>query len=345
MGSDLGLASTIAGLVVGAVGVVFSGVALARSADVIATRTRFGGLWFGMVLLALATSLPELVTAGTAVRIGAPDLAAGDLFGSNMANMLILALITLGPRAHVFRRVASEQALVAVFAIFLTGIAAGFVLLSAAPILGILGPGSLLLLVAYLLGSRVVLWRSTMVQATAAKTEITSHVPFQEGRASEPSPNMRRAVGQFVLGAVVVSVTAPLFAISAESAVEISGLSESFVGVLALGIATSLPEAVASFAALQIKAYDLAVANLFGSNAMNMVMFFPLDLLYRPSTPLSILGAVDHIHVFTGVASIVMMALALRAIVVRAKRTRGVTSGLMILTYALSVTAVMRWTM
>ena len=201
------------------------------------------------------------------------------------------------------------------------------------------------MLVAYLLGSRVVLWRSTMVQATAAKTEITSHAPFQEGRASEPSPNMRRAVGQFVLGAVVVSVTAPLFAISAESAVEISGLSESFVGVLALGIATSLPEAVASFAALQIKAYDLAVANLFGSNAMNMVMFFPLDLLYRPSTPLSILGAVDHIHVFTGVASIVMMALALRAIVVRAKRTRGVTSGLIILTYALSVTAVMRWTM
>ena len=342
MGSDPSLTSTIVGLAVGAVGVVFAGVTLARSADVIASRTRVGGLWFGMVLLALATSLPELVTAGTAVRIGAPNLAAGDLFGSNMANMLILALINLVPRAHVFRRAALDQALVAVFAISLTSIAAGFVLLSARPILGILGPGSLLLFAVYALGSRVVLRHSTVVQATVVETEITPHAPAQEGKEAEPSPGMRRAIGQFVLGAVVVSVTAPLFAISAQNAVELTGLSESFVGVLVLGVATSLPEAVASLAALQIKAYDLAVANLFGSNAINMVMFFPLDLLYTPS---SILGVVDPVHAFTGLVSIVMMALALGAIVVRAERTLGVSSGLIVLSYVLSVAAVMRWAM
>ncbi len=340
MGSVPDLTITLVGLAVGAVGVVFAGVVLARSADVIAARTKVGGLWLGMVLLALATSLPELVTAGTAVRIGAPDLAAGDLFGSNMANMLILALINLVPRANVFRRAALDQALPATFAIVLTSIAAGFVLLSAPPLLGTVGSGSLLLLAAYMVGSRVVLQHSVVVQATVVETEITPQTADREDRSVEAGPSTARVVWKFVLGTVVVSVTAPLFAISAANAVELSGLTESFVGVLVLGVATSLPEAVASLAALKIRAYDLAVANLFGSNAINMVMFLPLDLLYAPSP---ILAIADPVHAFTGLASIVMMALALGAIVVRAKRTLGVSSGLIVLTYLLSVFAVMRW--
>ena len=340
MGSDPSLAVTVVGLLVGAAGVVWAGVVLARSADVIAARTKVGGLWLGMVLLALATSLPELVTAGTAVRIGAPDLATGDLFGSNMANMLILALINLVPRAHVFRRAALDQALAATFAISLTCIAAGFVLVSAPRLFGIVGPGSLLLLVAYYIGSRVVLRHSALLQASVVETEITPHPRFREGTDNEEPGSIRKAGWMFALGAIVVSVTAPLFAISAENAVELTGLTESFVGVLVLGVATSLPEAVASLAALRIKAYDLAVANLFGSNAINMVMFLPLDLL-DPSV--SILGLAGPVHAFTGLASVIMMALALGAIVIRGQRTLGMSSGLIILTYVAAVAVVMGW--
>ena len=66
-----------AGVVVGA------GVVLARNGDVIATRTGPGGLFVGMLLMAAATSLPEIVT-DTARRHRTPDLALGDLFGSSM---------------------------------------------------------------------------------------------------------------------------------------------------------------------------------------------------------------------------------------------------------------------
>src|SRR3546814_20923918 len=54
-----------------------------------------GRVWIGTILLAGATSLPELATDVAAVKIGAADLAAGDLFGSSMANMLIFALVGL----------------------------------------------------------------------------------------------------------------------------------------------------------------------------------------------------------------------------------------------------------
>lgn len=345
MGAEPSLLAVLAGLVAGGAGVVYAGVTLAKSADVIAERTRLGGLWLGMVLLAFATSLPELITAGTAARIGAPDLAVGDLFGSNMANMLILALINLVPRAEVFRRAALDQALAATFAISMTAIAAGFVLLSAPVPFGFVGPGSVLLLVAYLVGSRAILRYTSGSEPAAAEDEVAPETDAAEvGREGEPPGSMRGAVWRFLLGTVVVSVTAPLFAISAEGAVELTGLTESFVGVLVLGGATSLPEAVTSLAALRIRAYDLAVANLFGSNSINMVMVAPLDLV----TPTPILATVGPVHAFTGLVSIVMMAIALGAIAQRSGRSLSLLepgSGLLVLTYVISLAIVMQWGM
>src|SRR5687768_11289764 len=95
----------IAWFIAGAGAIVFSGTFLARSADVIAARTKLGGVWVGSILVATATSLPEIGTDVAAVHRGAIALAAGDLFGSSMANMLILAIIGfIGAGREVFRR-------------------------------------------------------------------------------------------------------------------------------------------------------------------------------------------------------------------------------------------------
>lgn len=93
--SGLGLPELVLvfGLSAGAVG--GAGIVLARSGDAIAERTGLGGLVVGMFLLAGATSLPEIATDMSAALAGAPDLAVGDLFGSSMANMAILALVDL----------------------------------------------------------------------------------------------------------------------------------------------------------------------------------------------------------------------------------------------------------
>jgi cation:H+ antiporter len=77
------------------VAVVLAGIRLTQSGEVIAEETGLGGAWVGAVFIAIATSLPELATDFSAVRQGEHDLAIGDLFGSSMANMLILALLDL----------------------------------------------------------------------------------------------------------------------------------------------------------------------------------------------------------------------------------------------------------
>src|ERR1700730_10287370 len=81
-------------LVTGAA-VVVAGILLAWSADRIANATGLGEMWTGWVLLAGATTVPEFVTDTSSVTLPAAKLAGGDLFGSSLTNMAILAVLAL----------------------------------------------------------------------------------------------------------------------------------------------------------------------------------------------------------------------------------------------------------
>jgi cation:H+ antiporter len=72
---------------------VFAATQLGKYGDIIALRTRWGGMFIGLVLLAAATSLPELFTSISSIELHSPDLAAGNLLGSNAINMFLLAVV------------------------------------------------------------------------------------------------------------------------------------------------------------------------------------------------------------------------------------------------------------
>lgn len=302
-------AGVAAGFALSAVAVVFAGVHLARSGDVIALRTRLGGLWVGSVFLAVATSLPELATDVAAVRMGAPDIAVGDLFGSSMANMLILALLSLLPGSALFERATLENGLAATLAITLTATAAFFLLLRSPVTIFGLGLGSIVIVVAYLAGTRTIL-KNDRIARQAAEAD-------GEGRPADLSgaPSLRHAVLVFLGSSIAILIAAPLFAASAKGVAELTGLSTSFVGTWLVGLATSLPELVASLAAVRIGASDMAVGNLFGSNALNMAIFAPLDVA-GGGEPL--LGAVSEAHALAALVGIALMALGHAALHYRA---------------------------
>jgi cation:H+ antiporter len=179
------------------------GVALARFADVIAERTRLGGVWIGTVLLAGATSLPELGTSLSAVGLDAANLAVGNLFGSSMANMLILAVVDLLlRRERMLSRVAFDHALAASLAIALNALAAVFVLLGPGFAVLRVSPGSLLLFAAYLASTRV-LYRHGQREETPAVGEVA------------PAMSLALAALGFALAALGLIVVAPAFAWSA----------------------------------------------------------------------------------------------------------------------------------
>ena len=83
-------------LIVMAVVILIASNFLAKAADVIAEKTGLGRSFIGVILLATATSLPELGTGLSSILlVGEPDLAAGDAFGSNIFNILIIGVLDL----------------------------------------------------------------------------------------------------------------------------------------------------------------------------------------------------------------------------------------------------------
>lgn len=109
---------------VNAVIVVAVAVALPFIAGRLAVTTGLGTTFMGTVFVAMTTSLPEVVVSVSAVRMGAPDLAIGNLFGSNMFNIVILAIDDIfylkGP---LFSNISAAHASTAMMAILMTAVA------------------------------------------------------------------------------------------------------------------------------------------------------------------------------------------------------------------------------
>lgn len=186
--------------------------------------------------------------------------------------------------------------------------AAALVLIRPAETVFGISPGSVALFFAYLLGTRAVFRHASREGQVA---------PVFEAGAREARPlSIRRAGVGFALAALVVLASAPAFAWSAKGIAALTGLGNTFVGTWLVGFATSLPELVACLAAVRMGAFDLAVGNLFGSKAINMLIFLPLDL----AQPGSLFTAIDPNHALSGLFAVILMSLGLAAIVCRAKR-------------------------
>ena len=85
-----------------------AGSMLARYGDIIAQLTGLTRTWIGLVLLATATSLPELFTGVSAVTVAAaPDIAVGDALGSCLFNLVLLVVLDASSRGEPMYRVQS----------------------------------------------------------------------------------------------------------------------------------------------------------------------------------------------------------------------------------------------
>jgi cation:H+ antiporter len=221
---------------------VRAGIGLARAGDEIATRTGVGGLVVGVILVSMATSLPEIATDVSAAVAGAPDLAVGDLFGSSMANMAILAVVDLMRRRRVWQRVVLAQARAGSIAIALTALAVLGVATPEGFALGWVGADTALIFVAYVASVAWTRRSPDTARAVPAMAELPA--PTGIGEAERPREPVRDAIRRFVLAAGVVLVTGPVVAVSARGISDTSGLGGTFVGVSLVAVSTSGPQRV-----------------------------------------------------------------------------------------------------
>lgn len=301
----MGLLAWIAVFLIAAGLVVWAGIRLARAGDQVAERAGLSRLVVGMILMASATSLPEIVTGVSATLRGVPDLAVGNLLGAGMANMATLAIIDLIHRHHVWPSLEIGHARVASVAIALVGVVVLGIMRPPGIAVGWIGIETLLVAAAYV---AAVVW---MRRSPTSRFSPVEMLPVPTGWSEEHGP-LRPAVLRFALAAVVVLVAAPLLARSGDEIALLTGISRTFVGTAFLAAATTLPELVVALTAVRIGSYDLAVGNLFGSNAFNMFALLFIDAAYVDGP---VLAAVEPAQAVAGVGAILLMSLALAALV------------------------------
>jgi cation:H+ antiporter len=293
--------------IISAAVVVFAANKLAEYGDVIAVRTKLGGVFVGTILLAGATSLPELIASISAFREGFPNLAAGNFFGSNMVNVVLIALVDLiNFQVPLLRRVAVNHALTAALTTVLMLVAVIAILGHVDMAIGWVGVDSLLLIILYFGG----VW---LIQREG-KAQVSTPITVEPG---PEFPSLRRGLIGFGITAVVLVLVVP-FLVSASSGIAaITGLGTGFIGTALLSIVTSLPELIAALAAMRMNAFDMAVGNLFGSSVFNMLALGLGDFFYTDGR---FLEAIDENFVLVGLLGLLLTNMALVGNLARVER-------------------------
>lgn len=310
-----------------------AGVRLLRYADAIADSTGASRTWIGVMLLASVTSLPELMTGISSVTLAdAPDIAAGDLLGSCVFNLVTLTILDFVARGEsVYRRVARGHVLSAGFGAVLLGLTAAAIFLASrgvTPAVGHVGVASLVLGVVYL-----VALRSVFRFEREAVQELTEEV-----RLPAPAVTLRQAIVRYALWATLVVAAAVWLPFAGEAIASGMGWRTSFVGNIVISAATSSPEVVVTVAAARLGALNMAIGNLLGSNLFNIAIFAVDDTLYAPGP---LFAAIDPMQAVTAMIASVMTGAAIVGLLSPPRKrvfgTVGATSVGLLLLYLLNV--------
>lgn len=314
--------------------IAVAGSVLVRYGEALARLTGLSRSWIGLVLLATATSLPELFTGVSAVTLaGLPNLALGDALGSCVFNLLLLVLLDELSRSEpMYRRIDQGHVLTAGFGVIMIGAVGALILLSREQLdlrfLHISGYTPLIVIV-YLVAMRA---------AFDYERRARSHaVPAEEAGAI----TLRTAVLRYLTAAAFVVAAGSWLPFIGQDIATAMGWKPTFVGTLLIAGATSLPELVVTVSALRIGAVDMAIGNLLGSNLFDILIIAIDDVAYSKGP---LLSSVAPAHAITAFAAVIMSGIVIVAMLfkpeTRLRGTIGWVSLSMLVVYLFSSYAV-----
>lgn len=303
---------TWAGFLVCTALIVYSGTGLSKYGDVLAEKTGLGRSWIGFVLLAIVTSLPELITGVSAAVNELPDIAVGNVTGSCVFNLFTLALLDLGREKPLSSRAHYGHVISGGFGIILlTIVSLGLFMGRHLEPFGWIGLYSILFVFLYLIAMRL-MYNYELRMVSEFLEDVAEGLRYEEMRYSG-------AIIRFGLHSLVVVGAAIFLPGLAEDLAVQTGLGQTFVANIFLTISTALPELVVSFAAVRMGSVDLAIGNLLGSNIFNIVILGIDDLFFRPG-PILEYASVNH--TLPALYAIVMTAVTIVGITYRVQQKR-----------------------
>lgn len=254
-------------LIGGLVLLVFGGDYLVKGGSGLALKFNVSPMLTGITIVALGTSAPELLVSMSAALKGKPDIALGNVVGSNIANIGLI----LGVTAMIFPIAIRKRTLSFDFSVMM---AAGILLL----IIGFTGQVSRIggvafigLLVAYIVFSYMREYRlnSTKDRSLDIDTAVQQKPLFT-------------LMFYVVLGSVALVFGAKWLVEGAEALARNFGVSERVIAITLVAFGTSVPELAASVIAAFKGERDLSLGNLIGSNLYNILAVLGITSLIQP---------------------------------------------------------------
>ena len=253
--------------IVVAVLVVFCSIKASKYIDLLDKTTRLSGAFLGGVLLSAVTSLPELFTSISAtLLIGKPSLCIGNILGSDLFNVAVLAFISIYTiRRFAKARISKGNILVTIF-VLLIYVA---LLLNMFNILNFeiatINIITILIFLLYAFGVRYL--SNDNSGDDANEEEITTTL------------STKQIVVRFVLTSVAIIVLSILMTYITDDIATKFNIGVGLAGALFLGVATSLPEVSSTIALFRMRSFNIAVGNIIGSNIFNFLVLCIADVL------------------------------------------------------------------
>jgi cation:H+ antiporter len=320
----LPLAGNLALFAAGAVAIWVAGTRLAGYADAIAERTGIGRAWIGALLLGGITSLPEGATTVTASAIGNAPLAVNNLLGGVAMQVALLAVADaiVPGRALAARPRDPAVLLQGVILIVVLALAAGGIVAGEVAVLGV-GAWTAAIAGTAVFGFWLIhadgrrdTWEPVAFREDGAERVDEKAAGAGAGGGARALPGGRLYAYTVAAGAAIL-LAGYVVSRTGDALAEQTGIGASFVGVLLVAVATSLPEASTTIAAVRMGEYELAFANIFGANILDVSILLLADLVFTGGP---VLGEVGAFSALGAVLGIVLTGVYLVAVLQRRRR-------------------------
>lgn len=271
--------------VIGLLLLVFGAEILVRGATDLALRARISPLVVGLTVVALGTSLPELLVSLIAALNGSPELAIGNVIGSNIVNISFI----LGTSILIFPIEVDRQARTIHWPVMMAASGLFLILVWNDHFARWEGIFFVLLLVIY------VIWQ---IRASRRERHVDGFLP------PVSAVPLWRSIVMLLIGIGMLALGADWFVEGAVGLARIFDVSDQLIGVTIVAIGTSLPELITSVMAAFRKQPDISLGNLIGSNIFNLLGILGVTAAVRPIS-------MDHNTFLLDVGIMIVIALIL----------------------------------
>ncbi|MCF7795298.1 calcium/sodium antiporter [Patescibacteria group bacterium] len=249
---------------------------LVEGASSIAKKYGLSAIMIGLTIVAFGTSLPELLVSALSSIGGSPDIAVGNIIGSNFSNtLLILGATAIITPIIVKKNTINKEVPFSLLAILAVGFLVNDLLIDGQ------GPNVLTRIDGLVLLLFFIVFIYYTFSLTKEKVNVLPKLKVSKEEEIKEYKNVK-SISLVLLGIVGLYFGGEWIVNGAVEIATYFGLSEALIGLTIISIGTSLPELAASIMAAKKGEADMAVGAVVGSNIFNMLWVLGLSSIIFP---------------------------------------------------------------